>query len=220
MSANNEKQADIPQGSIPVFNPNGTAPSFIVEEEGKVIISLPGVPSELKWLFENEILPYLVKKFDLSEIIISRVLKVSRMGESMVDDKIGFLIEESQNPTIGLFAHPGQVDVRITAKAKNKTDARKLLAFISRPDINEMIATADSSLSTNNQASIPDDEFLKVGFKVLSDASGLAQFYDRDTNPELAKEGMKGFQEFMVKPDREKQIRKRIERARKRIYKN
>ena len=110
--------------------------------------------------------------------------------------------------------------MHIPTKAKNKTDARKLLAFISRPDINEMIATADSSLSTNNQASIPDDEFLKVGFKVLSDASGLAQFYDRDTNPELAKEGMKGFQEFMVKPDREKQIRKRIERARKRIYKN
>ena len=110
--------------------------------------------------------------------------------------------------------------MNIPTKAKNKTDARKLLAFISRPDINEMIATADSSLSTNNQASIPDDEFLKVGFKVLSDASGLAQFYDRDTNPELAKEGMKGFQEFMVKPDREKQIRKRIERARKRIYKN
>ena len=109
--------------------------------------------------------------------------------------------------------------MHIPTKAKNKTDARKLLAFISRPDINEMIATADSSLSTNNQASIPDDEFLKVGFKVLSDASGLAQFYDRDTNPELAKEGMKGFQEFMVKPDREKQIRKRIERVRKRIYK-
>ena len=127
MSANNEKQADIPQGSIPVFNPNGTAPSFIVEEEGKVIISLPGVPSELKWLFENEILPYLVKKFNLSEIIISRVLKVSRMGESMVDDKIGFLIEESQNPTIGLLAHPGQVDVRITAKAKNNEQALNLI---------------------------------------------------------------------------------------------
>ena len=127
MSANNEKQADIPQGSIPVFNPNGTAPSFIVEEEGKVIISLPGVPSELKWLFENEILPDLVKKFNLSEIIISRVLKVSRMGESMVDDKIGFLIEESQNPTIGLLAHPGQVDVRITAKAKNNEQALNLI---------------------------------------------------------------------------------------------
>ena len=57
--------------------------------------------------------------------------------------------------------------MHIPAKAKNKTDARKLLAFISRPDINEMIATADSSLSTNNQASIPDDEFLKVQNDVL-----------------------------------------------------
>ena len=54
---------------------------------------------------------------------------------------------------------------------------------------------------------------------MLSESAGLAQFYDRDTPPEMAKEGMKGFQEFMVKPDREKQIRKRIERARKRIFK-
>ncbi len=54
---------------------------------------------------------------------------------------------------------------------------------------------------------------------VLSESAGLAQFYDRDTPPEMAKEGMKGFQEFMVKPDREKQIRQRIERARKRIFK-
>ena len=63
------------------------------------------------------------------------------------------------------------------------------------------------------------DEFLKIGFKVLSESAGLAQFYDRDTTPEMAKEGMKGFQEFMVKPDREKQIRKRIEKVRKRIFK-
>ena len=109
--------------------------------------------------------------------------------------------------------------MHIPARAKNKKDARKFLAFIARADVNEMIATADSSLSTNNQASIPNDDFLKIGFKVLSDAAGLAQFYDRDTNPEMAREGMKGFQEFMVKPDREKQIRKRIERVRKRIYK-
>ena len=54
---------------------------------------------------------------------------------------------------------------------------------------------------------------------MLSESAGLAQFYDRDTTPEMAKEGMKGFQEFMVKPDREKQIRKRIEKVRKRIFK-
>ena len=58
-------------------------------------------------------------------------------------------------------------------------------------------------LPANNQSPTPTDEFLKIGFKVLSESAGLAQFYDRDTTPEMAKEGMKGFQEFMVKPERE-----------------
>ena len=93
------------------------------------------------------------------------------------------------------------------------------MAFLARPDIQSMVAEVEGMLPTNNQSPAPSDEFLKIGFKVLSESAGLAQFYDRDTNPEMAKEGMKGFQEFMVKPDREKQIRKRIEKVRKRIFK-
>jgi multiple sugar transport system substrate-binding protein len=109
--------------------------------------------------------------------------------------------------------------MHIPARAKNKKDARRFLAFLGRADIQKIIADASGMLSTNNQSPPPTDEFLKIGFKVLSESAGLAQFYDRDTPPEMAKEGMKGFQEFMVKPDREKQIRQRIERARKRIFK-
>ena len=54
---------------------------------------------------------------------------------------------------------------------------------------------------------------------MLSESAGLAQFYDRDTVPEMAKRGMEGFQEFMVKTDRLSKIRKRLERERKRIFK-
>ena len=128
MTANNERQADIPEGAIPVHNPNGTAPSFIVEDPRGVVFCLPGVPHELKWLFENEVVPYLRRKFELREIITSRVLKVANMGESSVDDKIGALIAGSNNPTVGVLAHPGQVDVRITAKAATVDEARKLIA--------------------------------------------------------------------------------------------
>ena len=70
-------------------NPNGTAPSFIVEQSEGVIFALPGVPHELKWLFENEVIPYARRKFDLGETITYRVLKVTDMGESAVDHKIG-----------------------------------------------------------------------------------------------------------------------------------
>jgi nicotinamide-nucleotide amidase len=127
MTANNERQAYVPEGAIPVENPNGTAPSFIVEDPRGVIFALPGVPFELKWLFDNQVMPYVQGKFKLSEIITYRVLKVADLGESSVDDRIGPLIANSRNPTVGVLAHPGQVDVRIAAKAANLDEAMKLI---------------------------------------------------------------------------------------------
>ncbi len=127
LTPNNERQADIPAGAIPVENPNGTAPAFIVEDPRAVIISLPGVPFEMKWLFDNEVVPYLGKKFGLSATITYRVLKVADLGESSVDDRIGHLIAGSSNPTVGVLAHPGQVDVRIAAKATGPQEAQALI---------------------------------------------------------------------------------------------
>ena len=128
MTPNNERQADIPEGATPVENPNGTAPSFIVEDPRGIIFVLPGVPFELKWLFDNEVEPYLRRSFALSETITYRVLKVAELGESRVDDEIGHLIANSHNPTVGVLAHPGQVDVRIAAKASSKDAANILIA--------------------------------------------------------------------------------------------
>ncbi len=127
LTPNNERQAYIPEGSMIVDNPNGTAPSFIVEDDRGVVICLPGVPFEMKWLFDNEIVPYISNKFDLDETIIYRVLKMSGIGESNVDAKIGYLIAKNDNPTVGVLAHPGQVDVRIAAKAKSLSQANKLI---------------------------------------------------------------------------------------------
>ena len=128
MTKNNEKQAYIPIGAIPIENPNGTAPSFIVEDPRGIIICLPGVPFEMKWLFENRVIPYLRDTFDLREMIISRVLKIAEVGESSVDDRIGHLIRTSTNPTVGVLAHPGQVDVRISVKTDSVDRAHELIA--------------------------------------------------------------------------------------------
>ncbi len=127
MTANNSRQAYIPDGAIPVENPNGTAPSFIVEDPRGVVIALPGVPFEMKWLFDNEVIPYLRAAYQLDEMIVYRVLKVADLGESSVDDRIGHLIAESRNPTVGVLAHPGQVDVRIAAKARDEDEAAALI---------------------------------------------------------------------------------------------
>ena len=127
LTKNNERQAQIPAGATVIRNPNGTAPAFMVQSEKGTIISLPGVPFEMKWLVDNEIIPYLRDKYDLGETIHYRVLKVADLGESAVDHLIGHLIAESSNPTVGVLAHPGQVDVRIAARAPDVDEAKELI---------------------------------------------------------------------------------------------
>lgn len=127
MSENNVKQAYIPQGATPVENPVGTAPCFIVEHQGHFVFVLPGVPREMKHLTETRVLPWLREKAGDSSIILSKILRTCAVGESLIDEKIGDLEIES-NPTVGLAAHSGQTDVRITAKAATRADAEKMLA--------------------------------------------------------------------------------------------
>jgi nicotinamide-nucleotide amidase len=127
MTENNRRQARIPEGAIPVENPVGTAPCFIVEEPRGIVISLPGVPREMKYLMEHTVIPYLRDKLDLRQIIKSRTLKTCGIGESALDARIADL-ETGANPTIGLSAHPGQSDVRITAKADSEVEADAMIA--------------------------------------------------------------------------------------------
>ncbi len=124
---NNRRQAYIPAGARPLENPVGTAPIFIMDAGQQVIIALPGVPREMEYLLENAILPYLRERYDLTGIIKTRVLHTVGVGESIIDDLIGDL-EKLSNPTVGLAAHSGQVDVRIAAKAASEVEADALIA--------------------------------------------------------------------------------------------
>lgn len=123
---NNKRQAYVPKGAIAVENPVGTAPVFIFERDDKVVISLPGVPSEMEYLLANAVLPYLRRQYRLTGIIKALVLHTAGAGESQIDDLIGNL-ETLHNPTVGLAAHSGQVDVRITAKADSAEKADEMI---------------------------------------------------------------------------------------------
>lgn len=123
---NNRRQAYIPQGAIAVENPVGTAPAFIIETERHAVISLPGVPREMEFLIRRTVMPYLRQRFDLKGTIKARILHTVGVGESQIDDMIGDL-EALSNPTVGLAAHSGQVDVRITAKAESESAADDLI---------------------------------------------------------------------------------------------
>ena len=127
MAENNKRQAWIPAGAIPVENPVGTAPCFIVETEKGSIICLPGVPGELQYQMTHAIIPYLQARMGETQFIKARILRICGMGESNIDREIDDLMRLS-NPTVGLAAHLGQVDVRITAKAATEADADALIA--------------------------------------------------------------------------------------------
>ncbi len=129
MSPNNRKQAFIPKNSVAIENPVGTAPCFVTERSGKFIITLPGVPRELKFLMNSFVIPFLRDRFKLGELTISsRVLKICGMGESRVDGVIGDLIRGSSNPTLGILAEPAQILLRITAKGSSLSEAQARIA--------------------------------------------------------------------------------------------
>lgn len=73
MSENNRRQAYIPQGAIPIENPVGTAPVFILETERGIIMTLPGVPREMKYLMENNMLPWLAARVESPAVITSMI---------------------------------------------------------------------------------------------------------------------------------------------------
>lgn len=128
MAENNKRQANIPDGAVALENPVGTAPCFLSEDisgRGFVIV-LPGVPRELEYMLENAVIPILTNRMGGAKVTRVRVLRTCAVGESSVDRVIGDLMTGS-NPTVGLAAHIGQTDVRITAKADNEVEAQRLI---------------------------------------------------------------------------------------------
>jgi nicotinamide-nucleotide amidase len=126
MTDNNRRQAYVPEGAIAIENPVGTAPGFIVEVGGKVIICLPGVPHEMRHLLQERVLPYVTCKMEETAVILGRLVHTVGVGESAVGQAISDLMH-SDNPTVGTRAHPGQTDVCITTKAATRGEALKLL---------------------------------------------------------------------------------------------
>lgn len=136
MTDNNRRQAYVPEGAIVIQNPVGTAPGFIVEDarspqdsaRGRgIIICLPGVPRELEYLMKQRVIPYLKERIGEAAVIKAKVLCTCVVGESQIDALIGDLMT-GRNPTVGLAAHPGQVDVRITAKGASEVEVDRLIA--------------------------------------------------------------------------------------------
>ncbi len=171
MSENNRQQAFIPEGAIPIENPVGTAPCFIVESERGVVISLPGVPSEMKYLLDHAVLPYLRRRFNLHSIIKARVLRTAGIGESSIDDRIGDLMTLA-NPTVGLAAHTGQTDIRITAKADDEATADAMIASVEAL-VRERVGSFIYGIGKDKLETVLVQHLQRLGLRLAISETGL-----------------------------------------------
>jgi nicotinamide-nucleotide amidase len=170
-SENQKRQAYVPQGAIAIPNPVGTAPCFIVETERNAVIALPGVPNEMEHILHESVIPYLQKRFDLNEIIKIKILHCAGLGEGMIDEKIDDL-EKLSNPTVGLAAHTGVVDVRIAAKAKSEAEADRMIAEV-EGQIRARLGDAVFGAEEDTLEDVVLKEVAKRGWTLTAVESGL-----------------------------------------------
>jgi nicotinamide-nucleotide amidase len=129
MSANNTRQAILPEGSVVLDNPHGTAPGFVASRaDGKFVASMPGVPREMKPMLAERLIPWLTRRFDVRSAIYTRTLHTVGIPESELDRRIEDLFRSLDNPKIALLAHNGRVDVKIMAKAADAQQADAMIA--------------------------------------------------------------------------------------------
>lgn len=131
MAQNNLKQAMLPKDCVIFPNDNGTAPGMAIEKDGVHILILPGPPRELKPMFRNCAVPYLMQFSD--RIIVSHNIRTFGIGESSMAERVNDLFD-AENPTVAPYAKDGEALLRVTAMARTKEEAENLC----KPVINEI----------------------------------------------------------------------------------
>src|SRR5262249_33000192 len=111
----------------PLANPVGTAPGWWAQHAGRVIVAMPGVPHEMKRMWEHEVVPRLRTQTGAS--LFTRILRVTGLGESAVEERLDPIIH-ANNPTVATYAKRDAVDVRITAQASTSGEATRLVAGV------------------------------------------------------------------------------------------
>lgn len=179
-SENQRRQAVVPEGAIAIRNPVGTAPSFIVEfisarrgsagpapeENHGAIISLPGVPNEMEHILHESVVPYLQDRYSLRHVIKVRILHCAGLGEGTIDEKIEDL-ERLANPTVGLAAHTGVVDVRITAKAESEAAAIALIGEVEQ-DVRGRLGSAVFGADDDSLDQVTLDAVARRGWSLVA----------------------------------------------------
>jgi len=125
MPESNVKQAWVAPSCRPIPNPRGTAPGWWAERDGKIIVAMPGPPTEMSRMWENEVAPE-IRRRNPGSVLVTRTLKTAGVGEGTVDEMVGPLLK-STNPSIGIYARADGVHVRLAAKAPDEEAAWRLI---------------------------------------------------------------------------------------------
>jgi len=192
MPENNRKQAMVPEGAEVLPNPNGTAPGLFLEDDGRCIACLPGVPAEMKPLLTEQVIPRIREAFGIRSRIVSRVLKTCGISESKVDQAIGDYFREMRNPTIGVLAHAGEIHVRLTCKGEDPAEITRMLDDLEgkiRERLGPLIFGRDDEklealvgqLLREREATLAVAESCTGGLIAsrLTDVSGSSEYFER-----------------------------------------
>lgn len=144
------RNAIIPKGAGVFQNDNGSAPGVLLEQDGKIMILLPGPPSEMRPMFTDYVVPFLAKKSD--SVLTSCTLKIIGIGESQVETALLDLIQAQTNPTIAPYAKDFDVHVRITASAKSEEEAQVIMT----PVLHEIRKRLGTKIYSETDATLPE----------------------------------------------------------------
>lgn len=125
LTDNTKKQADLPEGCIAFQNNHGTAPGLAIEGRGKVVIMLPGPPSEMIPMFDGSAVPYLLQYS--GKTIVSSTVHFFGIGESLLESRMHEYMLAHNNPSVAPYAKDGEVQVRVTASARTKEEADAMI---------------------------------------------------------------------------------------------
>lgn len=165
----------------------------------------------------QEAQPFLVNG-DAVAYLMGNFLVAPLREAGLTDDQLGFYQFPEITPGIPKAEDAPTDTLHIPAQAQNKEAARAFLQYVASAENQTIVNDVLGQLPINRNATVSDDKFIQAGFEMLSNATGgIAQFFDRDTDAEMASAGMEGFQEFMVMPDNLDDILNRLEQVRQRV---
>lgn len=188
MPEDNVRQADIPAGAN-IIDPVGTAPGFWTENDDRLLFVLPGVPWEMDEMLNGAVIPELKRRSE-DGVIFSHHILVMGLGESATHDKIRDIVDAQTNPTIAYLAAWGQVRVRVTARAENEDEAKRLIEPVEKQirhrlghhaaqGNHETIASALGALLRDKDETVAAAESLTGGLigEILTETGGSSDYF-------------------------------------------